>query len=105
MDRESRDVLLDSDPTFGSIREPLVKVISLMRNLNYQQTDGGLLKVGRLQTRIGEESHEHPSVFSFYLPEYSPPHLKPSSLVSPEAMLLPQAPALIDGMLSMIKFG
>jgi len=105
MDNESRDVILDSDPIFGAIREPLVKLVSLLRNLDYQQTNGSYLEMNYLQTRIGQESYEHPSVFSFYLPDYSPPGLPTASLVSPEAMLLPQAPTLVNGMLSLIKFG
>ncbi len=40
LDSESRETLLDFDPSYGSIREPIVKVISLMRSLEFSQTDG-----------------------------------------------------------------
>ena len=106
MDRESRSVLLDSDPTYGSLREPLIKVIALMRNLDYRQTDGRFTSLHGLQISIGQESHEMPSVFSFFLPEYAPPgEFMSSSLVSPEASLLPNSLGAINGMLSMVKFG
>jgi len=106
LDKESRSVILDSDPSHGSLREPLIKVIALMRNLNYQQNDGQFTSLYDLQTLIGEGMHDMPSVFSFFLPEYSPPgEISASSLVSPEAMLLPHAIGTINGMVSMIKFG
>jgi len=38
LDREATTVVLDADPAHGSLREPLVKVISLMRNLDYTRT-------------------------------------------------------------------
>ena len=102
LDRESRSVVLDADPSHGSLREPLIKVIAIMRNLNYQQTNGQFTSLSGLQTSIGEGMHDMPSVFSFFLPEYSPPG---EILVSPEAMLLPHAIGTINGMISMIKFG
>jgi hypothetical protein len=106
LDRESRSVVLDADPSHGSLREPLIKVIALMRNLNYQQTDGQFTSLYGLQTSIGEGMHDMPSVFSFFLPEFAPPgEISASSLVSPEAMLLPHAIGTINGMISMIKFG
>jgi hypothetical protein len=106
LDKETRSVILDADPSHGSIREPLIKVIALMRNLNYQQTNGQFTSLYGLQTMIGEGMHDMPSVFSFFLPEYSPPgELSASSLVSPEAMLLPYSIGTINGMISLIKFG
>ena len=99
-------MVLDADPSHGSLREPLIKVIALMRNLNYQQTDGQFTSLYGLQTSIGEGMHDMPSVFSFFLPEFAPPgEISASSLVSPEAMLLPHAIGTINGMISMIKFG
>lgn len=106
LDTESRNPLIDLDQSSGSIREPLIKLISLMRNMQYQQTDGDLTYLHDLQNRIWQESHEMPSVFSFFLPEYSPPGaLSGANLVSPEALLLPSSLELIDGMISLIKFG
>ncbi len=83
LDRESRNILLDSDPAFGSLREPLLKTMALMRNFNFKQVDGELISLDhRLNEKIGQESHEMPSVFSFFLPEFAPPgEISMSSLV------------------------
>lgn len=106
MDEESRSVILDSDPSYGSLREPLVKVMSLMRNLRYVQTTGSFVTLQGLQDIIGQESYEMPSIFSFFLSDYAPPgDIAMASLVSPESMLLPSAIGLVNGMISMIKFG
>jgi uncharacterized protein (DUF1501 family)/uncharacterized protein (DUF1800 family) len=106
LDRESRNVLIDADPASGSIREPLIKLIALMRNMQYQQTDGDATYLHNLQARFKQESHEMPDVFSFFLPEYAPPGvIADASLVSPEALILPSSLELIDGMISLIKYG
>jgi hypothetical protein len=106
MDNESRSVILDSDPSYGSLREPLLKVISLMRNLRYVQAEGSFVTLQGLQAIVGQESYEMPSIFSFFFPDYAPPgDVAMASLVSPESMLLHNAIGLINGMISMIKFG
>lgn len=106
LDRENRNVLVDADPASGSIREPLIKLTALMRNMQYLQTNGDATYLHNLQTRIRQESHEMPSVFSFFSPEYAPPGLlADASLVSPEALVVPNSLDLMDGMISLIKFG
>lgn len=82
-DKESRDILLDSDSSYGTLREPLLKVIALMRGLGFKQTDGKLTSLDNdLHAAIGQESHEMPNVFSFFLPEYRPSgEIASSSLV------------------------
>ena len=58
LDPESRREVLDVDPTNGSIREPLIKVISLMRNFEYEQiprmAEQGYTSLGALQNMIGK---------------------------------------------------
>jgi len=106
LDRESRNVLLDVDPSHGSIREPLLKIIALMRSMKYIQTDENYVSLYDLDITVGQMAHESPSVFSFFLPEYSPPGvLSTASLVSPEAMLLPYTVGLVNGMISLVNFG
>ena len=105
LDRESRDVSLDFDPSYGSIREPIIKVISLLRSMDYTQTDGQYMSLYNLDS-IGQQAHELPSVFSFFLPEYVPPGLvAKASLVAPEAMILHNSIGLLNGMISLMKFG
>ncbi len=69
LDRESRSVALASDPTQGQIREPLLKVMSFMRAMEYKHDSPLALPfLDSLYSDIGQGSHEHPSVFSFFLP-------------------------------------
>ena len=105
-DQESRNIQLDSDISYGSLREPVLKVTALMRNLDYHQTNGEFASLSGLQKKIGQESHEMPTVFSFFQPDYAPPGgISMSALVSPEAILLPNAIGVMNGLISMIKFG
>ncbi len=106
LDRESRNVVLDSDSSSGGIREPIIKVISIMRSLNYIQTSANFISLHNLQPFVGQGPHDMPSVFSFFLPEYAPPGiLSQASLVAPEAMVLQNSIGLVNGVISLIKYG
>ena len=107
LDDESRSTTLDSDPTNGSLREPIIKVVSLLRSMEAVYTapsgDEKLYKMG-----IGQDSFGSPSVFSFFLPEYQPSGpVEVSKLVSPEAQVMngKQVTTYLDGMFSSVKFG
>ena len=108
LDRESRSVLLDTDFSHGSIREPLVKVIAAMRSLEYAHSDTSLeyLSLFDLESKIGQMAHQSPSVFSFFLPEYAPGGaLEKAGLVSPESILLHKSIGLSNGLTSLVNFG
>ncbi len=106
LEKETCDLLLDFDPSFGAIREPVIKVISLLRSMEYSQTDGNFVSLYDLDTTIGQMAHNIPSVFSFFLPEYKPPGAcAKASLVAPEAMLSQNSIGLVNGMLSLINLG
>jgi uncharacterized protein (DUF1501 family) len=110
LDRESRTVLLDADPTHGSLKEPLIKVIGLMRALEFQLgKDAGFLDFDiYVDSKLGEMAHAYPNVFSFFLPEYKPPGpLAQASLVAPEGQVMtgPRTIDMLNGMLSIIKYG
>ena len=70
LDRESRNLLLDSDQSYGGMREPLIKVVSVLRSLAYKQTSIHFASLYHLDSIIGQSPHDLPSVFSFFLPEY-----------------------------------
>ena len=74
LDREARTVLLDADPVHGSLLEPFLKVVRLMRSLEYQaDPDRPFVLFERdLQELLGQQPHELPNVFSFFKPEYKP---------------------------------
>ena len=106
LDRESRSVVVDVDPSYGGIREPLLRVVSTMRSMNYVQTNREFISLHNLQSAIGQSPHDLPSVFSFFLPEYAPPGVvAKASLVAPEAMLLQNSIGLLNGIISLVKYG
>lgn len=72
LDREARSVVLDADPSFGSLLEPFLKIVRIFKSLAYKGDDDRPFVEFRkdLRDTIGEEPHKLPSVFSFFLPEY-----------------------------------
>ncbi len=106
LDREARIVLLDDDPSTGMIREPLIKVMSLLRSMKYVPNKQLIrMNVG---TKIGQNSHSFGSVFSFFLPEFQPyGRIGDTDLVSPESTLvdMPRIVGLLNGLLSLAKYG
>lgn len=71
---ESRNVLLDADPTSGSLREPVLKYIGLLKSLEFSNAPyAPEIRLNNLQVKIGQEAHETPNVFSFFLPEFASP--------------------------------
>ena len=108
LDREARCSILDYDPAHGSLREPLIKVIQVLRSMEFQPKRGMEIELGAMRNKIGQMVFESPSVFSFYLPEFSPagPVAK-SRLVAPEAQLAiaPYIIGYLNGMASLINNG
>ncbi|CAB9496881.1 Protein of unknown function (DUF1800) [Seminavis robusta] len=110
LDREARDFILDMDLSYGSVKEPIIKITGLLRSLGFNLND--LFKWVEFQFDIGETlgqmAHEIPSVFSFFLPEYQPSGpVSQAALVAPEAQVL-SAPTIINtmnGILSALKYG
>ena len=87
LDDESRQVVLDEDSTHGHLREPLIKVLSFFRSmgLSYDMPFRIPTLMG-LEGSIGQGSFENPSVFSFFLPEFTPPGgVQSAGLVAPES--------------------
>lgn len=69
LDDESRKVILDSDPSHGHVREPLVKLISFFRSMGISfDMPLRIPSLLSLEGDIGQGSFESPSVFSFFLP-------------------------------------
>ena len=110
LDRELRSTVLDADPSAGSLREPLVRFVHFMRSMEFksERSSAGKLVLLDLEEEIGEMAYGHPSVFSFFLPDYKPPGpMASAGLVSPEATLLtqPYVVGLVRGLVSLIKYG
>ncbi len=110
LDREARTVILDSDPTSGSLKEPLIKILAFMRGMEFERRSeaGKEIRLNSLQAKVGQEVHSSPGVFSFFLPEYAAPgHIKAASLASPEAQVLsgPKIINLMNGIISLVDLG
>lgn len=110
LDREATTVVLDADPFSGALFEPLMKVIGFMRAMEFESRAeaGKEIRFDGLQSKIGQESHSSPGVFSFFLPEYQAPgKIKASTLVSPEAQVLsgPKIINLMNGLISLVDLG
>ncbi len=108
LDREARSVLLEADPSFGVIREPLLRVIHVLRAMNYQGNDARELIMPSLSAQVGMEAFGSPSVFGFYLPLNRPDgFLNNRGMVSPEAQIATTPPliGLINGLASLVDNG
>lgn len=90
LDDESRRPVLDEDQSSGHLREPLVKVLSFFRSMGLgYDMPLSVPTLFQMEGKIGQGSFEYPSVFSFFLPEFSPPGgVALGGLVAPEAMVL-----------------
>jgi uncharacterized protein (DUF1501 family) len=110
LDREARSVILDADPSYGSMKEPLLKVTGIMRSMEFDlHDDVAFVRFNlAMSNAIGQMAHEIPSVFSFFLPEYKPPGpLAQASLVAPEGQVTsgPRIIGLVNGLMSLVKYG
>ncbi|RTZ62084.1 MAG: DUF1800 domain-containing protein [Gammaproteobacteria bacterium] len=106
-----RSILLDDEarngPTllpdrFGKLREPLLQLSHLYRAFKAQRRDGGewkrypgvfVYRFGvdpyRLEDAAGQAVLRSPSVFNFFLPDYSPAgQIREAGLVAPEFQIL-----------------
>jgi len=109
LDDEARNVVLDADPTFGSLKEPILKLFAFMRAMEFTMNDRmPTLRMVNLINKIGQEPFRTPSVFSSFEPEYANPGaIQKASLTSPEAQILntPTIIGLQNGLMSMIDVG
>jgi hypothetical protein len=108
LDREARSILLDKDPVQGQLREPILKITSLLRGMQFHSE----FPVTELSTSVGQNIGQVPygfeSVFSFFLPEFQPyGRIGDASLVSPEGTLLdmPKVIGIVNGLLSITRYG
>ncbi len=107
LDREARSVALDADPSYGTLREPLLKVMAVMRSMKLESAFP-VTRLSNMLGDIGQMAHEFKTVFSFFLPEFQPyGRVGDASLVSPEATILdmPRIVGMLNGLTSLTKFG
>ena len=56
LDREARSVILEADPAFGSLLEPLLRLVRVMKSLEFEPKDNSV-HLRDLISRIGQEPH------------------------------------------------
>ena len=93
LDREVTSSILDSDPTHGSLQEPILKVLKFMRSMEYRRTpqDKMIFPIIAPGTanKIGQMVYEPADQFGFFSPEYVPSGIfSTAGLVSPESEVL-----------------
>ena len=59
LDPEARSIILDAEPTSGSLVEPIIKLTRVLRAMKFQTNDtsGERVRIDDLQERIGQEPH------------------------------------------------
>jgi uncharacterized protein (DUF1800 family) len=91
LDSEARSMTANSDPNFGKIREPIVRLGNYMRTFGATSVSGNWL-VGSTSgsTSLAQSPLAAPSVFNFYRPGYSPPNTKigNAGLLAPEMQIV-----------------
>jgi hypothetical protein len=109
LDKEARSVAFDANPFKGSLREPLLRLMALMRGMELQLAEGQpIVKLYDLDVKIGMMAHCFRTVFGYFLPEYkSNGRPGEASLVGPETMLvdMPKTVGMLNGMFSLVKYG
>lgn len=108
LDRESLSSTLEADTTQGKMREPILKLMHIMRSLEVQKRNGGDIADNFIYKKIGQMATNTPSVFNFYQSDYQPAgKISLSSLVSPEGQLInaPTVLSWLNGILSLVEYG
>lgn len=88
LDSEARGEATLSQPNFGKLREPVIRLTNWARAFG-ATSSGGLWPIGNTSdasTRLAQSMGRSPSVFNFFRPGYAPPNTAFSSagLVAPE---------------------
>jgi len=88
LDEEARDPVQMSNPTFGKMREPFLRVVNMARAFNAAASNG-VYELDDFNMDHYQQVLNAPSVFNFYLPGYTPPGmLANAGLVGPEFQIL-----------------
>ena len=88
LDPEARDPAKRDDPTFGKLREPLLRVANLAHAFN-ASSPSGWYPLDQFAIPFAQDPMNAPSVFNFFLPNHSPPGaLTQLGLVAPEFQIV-----------------
>jgi len=94
LDSEARDPEMMNQPTWGKLREPVLRVVNLARAFNAASTSGYYV-VDQFTLDHGQDPMNAPSVFNFFLPAHSPPGpITQMGLVAPEFQIINASTAI-----------
>jgi uncharacterized protein (DUF1800 family) len=92
LDHEARTAVRLGDPTFGKVREPILRAAHWMRAFNARSASGNFLLgiTDDPTTSLGQSAMRSPTVFNFYRPGYVPPNtpIAAAGLVAPELQIV-----------------
>jgi uncharacterized protein (DUF1800 family) len=89
LDPEARDGNKLADPTWGKPREPFMRCVNFARAFNAKSSGVDFYQVAQFNFDQQQQPYNSPSVFNFYLPNYTPPGvLGAAGLVAPEFQIL-----------------
>lgn len=95
-DPEARDLTKMNDPTWGKLREPVIRLANYMRAFHSRSAIREYV-FGPLDSTpfdIGQTPWNPPTVFNFFRPDYQPPGvIADNNLVAPEFQILDEATA------------
>ena len=96
LDPEARDAGYLMEHGRGKLREPLLKFTQLCRAFNLQHNlQNPNFYIESMADEFGMSPYQYPSVFNFYLPEFSPAgKVQDASLVAPEFQILDDSTGL-----------
>ena len=94
LDPEARDPAMMDLPTWGKLREPVLRVVNFARAFNAASTSG-YYPLDQFALDHLQDPLNAPSVFNFYLPNYSPPgRITELGLMAPEFQILNASSAI-----------
>ena len=98
LDPEARSAAQLTDPGFGKVREPILRVANWMRAFNASSASGNFLLgvTDDATTSLGQSAMRSPTVFNFYRPGYVPPNtsIATAGLVAPELQIVNEVSAV-----------
>ena len=111
LDNEARSDAGLTNPSFGKLREPVVRLTNWARAFGVTSASDAWAFGNTTSTanRLGQSIGHSPSVFNFFRPGYSPPNtsISASNLVGPEFQITnePSVVAYVNYMQSLIQNG
>jgi uncharacterized protein (DUF1800 family) len=94
LDKEARDASFASSPTFGKVKEPVLRISSLLRAWGGASLTGDFLMRPTHDPGFGlaQSPMRSPSVFNFFRPGY----VAPNSLMAQEQLVTPEMQLMTD---------